>query len=138
MTAPASQSSYLNNTMFTCNVSRTGSSHSNTTVLLRTAQLRIVDRFDREYFTRCLIDSGSQLVPRVTAKLPDLPCDTSPLGRVTYLPLADDEYHIPVVYMDDLVSSSAFEYEVAIVTQQFINLFKAGGFDLVKWTSNSS
>lgn len=41
------------------------------------------------------------------------------------------------VYMDDLASSASSSEEAVAIANQLISLFKAGGFDLVKWTSNS-
>lgn len=40
------------------------------------------------------------------------------------------------VYMDDLVSSASSLDEAVETAEQLIQLFKTGGFDLVKWTSN--
>lgn len=41
------------------------------------------------------------------------------------------------VYMDDLAFSASSPEEAVVIAKQLISLFKAGGFDLVKWTSNS-
>lgn len=41
------------------------------------------------------------------------------------------------LYMDDIVSSEKSAPKATEISQQLINLFKAGGFDLMKWSSNS-
>lgn len=41
------------------------------------------------------------------------------------------------VYMDDLASSASSVEEAVKTARELIQMFKAGGFDLVKWTSNS-
>ena len=42
------------------------------------------------------------------------------------------------IYMDDLASSVSSDDEAVLTATQLINMFKRGGFDLVKWNSNSS
>ncbi|XP_052741850.1 uncharacterized protein LOC128198806 [Bicyclus anynana] len=41
------------------------------------------------------------------------------------------------VYMDDLASSASDPSEAVEKAEQLIQMFKSGGFDLIKWTSNS-
>lgn len=42
------------------------------------------------------------------------------------------------MYMDDYVTSVSKIVDAKILFQQMVGLFKAGGFELVKWSSNSS
>ncbi|GBP35109.1 hypothetical protein EVAR_28307_1 [Eumeta japonica] len=42
------------------------------------------------------------------------------------------------LYMDDLVSSCLTEQDAALLPNQLIKLFNAGGFDLIKFSSNSA
>lgn len=69
------------------------------------------------------------------------------LALRTLRQLAQDERHRwPIaadvitrdVYMDDLASSASSVDQAVKTAQELIQMFKAGGFDLVKWTSNSS
>ncbi|KAL0812118.1 hypothetical protein ABMA28_009496 [Loxostege sticticalis] len=41
------------------------------------------------------------------------------------------------IYMDDLASSASSLNDAVKIAHELIQLFKSGGFDLVKWTSNS-
>lgn len=89
---------------------------------------------------------------------PEAPLDTYQFNRVTFglrsspflamrtlRQLASDEREkFPLaaavlerdVYMDDLASSASSPEEAVVTATQLITLFKTGGFDLVKWTSN--
>lgn len=58
------------------------------------------------------------------------------MDEITSYPLAS-KVICRDMYMDDLISSSQSINEAKLLYNQLIDLFKSGGFDLVKWAVNS-